>query len=253
MSESAMASILEARADGGPFRSLRDFCQRTRVPRPTVETLILARAFAFTGLMPAELMWMLSALPGGCVTDRYGRERGPELDFAEGEGLAEALPALDAETEFGRVSLDLHLLGLSTTSHPFKFWRHEVKRRGALRSTDLYRHRDGERVKIAGIVVARARPPTKSGRTAIFVCLEDEAGLVDAAIFEDCYQRYGRVVVASPVLLIEGKLSRLGKLDLSVIADRVEALPTWEELRAPINDGDQRDAAYIFRSKDWGT
>lgn len=252
MSESAMNSILEARAQAGPFQSVREFCQRTSVPRPTVETLILARAFAFTGLSPAELMWSLAALPDGCVTDRWGRRSKQELDFAEGEGFAEVLPVLDAETELGRVGLDLRLLGLSTTSHPFKFWRQEVKRRGVVCSTDLYRHRDGERVRIAGIVVARARPPTKSGRTAIFVCLEDEAGLVDAAIFEDCYQRYGRIVVASPVLLIEGKLSRLGKLDLSVIAERVEALPTWDELKAPINDGDQRDAAYIFRSKNWG-
>ena len=258
MSDAAMDSILQARAEGGPFSSLRDFCRRTRVPRPLVETLILSRAFAFTGLSPAELMWMLAALPAGCVTDRGGRRAPQELDWAaasfagEGESLAEALPALDAETEFGRVGLDLRLLGLSTTSHPFKFWRDAVKRRGVVRSADLYRHRDGERVRIAGIVVARARPPTKSGRTAIFVCLEDETGLVDAAIFEDCYQKYGRAVVASPVLMVEGKLSRLGKLDLSVIADRVEALPTWEELKAPINEGDQRDAAFIFRTKNWG-
>ncbi len=253
MSETAMDSILQARAQDGLFTSLRDFCQRTRVPRPTVETLILARAFAFTGLSPAELMWMLAALPSGCVTDRLGRRSSEELDFAEGEGLADVLPPLDLETELGRVSLDLHLLGLSTTSHPFKFWRQQIRRRGVISSADLYHHRDGERVRIAGIVVARARPPTKSGRTAIFVCLEDETGLVDAAIFEDCYQKYGRVVVASPVLLIEGKLSRLGKLDLSVIADRVEALPTWEELRAPVKEGDQRDAAAIFRSKNWGS
>ena len=252
MSEAALNSILQVRAQGGPFQSLRDFCLRTRVPRPTVETLILARAFAFTGLAPAELMWMLSAMPTGCVADRAGRRSGQELDFAEAEGLAEALPALDAETELGRVSLDLHLLGLSTGSHPFRFWRHEIRRRGVVSSTDLYRHRDGERVKIAGIVVARARPPTKSGRTAIFICLEDELGLVDAAVFEDCYQKYGRVAVASPVLMIEGKLSRLGQLDLSVIADRVEALPTWEELRAPVHEGDPRDAALIFRSRNWG-
>jgi error-prone DNA polymerase len=258
MSEGAMESILQARAEGGEFRSLRDFCRRTSVPRPLTETLILARAFAFTELAPAQLMWQLAALEGPRSNrpPSSGRlKRVPfnaRLDFAETETLLESLPALDEETEFGRVGLDLHLLGLSTTSHPFKFWQPEVKRRGVTLSADLYRCRDGERVKIAGIVVARARPPTKSGRTAIFICLEDESGLIDAAIFEDCYQRHGRVIVASPVLLIEGKLSRLGQLDLSVIAQRVEALPTWEELRSARREDDRREAALIFPSNNWG-
>lgn len=252
MSEAAMHSILSARQEDGNFRSLRDFCQRTSVPRPLIENLILARAFEFTGLSPSQLMWTVSALPQNAVADQRGQHRAQGLDFAETDLVAEELPPLDPETPLQRVALDLHLLGLSTTIHPFEFWREEVKRRGVIPSTDLYRHRDGDRVRVAGIVVARARPPTKSGRTAIFVCLEDERGLVDAAVFDDCYQRHGRVIVSSPVLMIEGKLSRMGKLDLSVTADKVEALPRWEDLRAPINNGDERDANYIFPTKNWG-
>lgn len=251
ISEGAMNSILQARADGR-FKSLRDFCQRTSVPRPTIENLILARAFAFTGQSVPELLWTLAALPDSSVTNKLGRRAATELDFAETDTLFQDLPALNEESELERVSLDLKLLGLSTGAHPFSFWRDEVKRRGVVASTDLYRYADGDRVRIAGIVVARARPPTKSGRTAIFVCMEDEKGLVDAAVFEDCYQRYGRAIVASPVLIIEGRLSRMGKLDLSVVAEKVEALPRWDEMRAPINNGDERDAQYIFPTKNWG-
>ena len=101
-------------------------------------------------------------------------------------------------------------------------------------------------MRVAGIVVARARPPTKSGCSAIFVCLEDETGLVDATIFEDTYQQYGWAIVTSPVLLIEGKLSRLGKPDLSVIAERVEPLGRWEEA------GKLEKGKKVFPSKDWG-
>jgi DNA polymerase III alpha subunit len=252
MSESAMNSILQARREGGRFKSLRDFCQRTSVPRPVLETLILARAFEFTGQSVPQLLWTLAALPDSSVTDKLGRRAADELDFAETETLFEDLPALNEETELGRVSLDLQLLGLSTGAHPFSFWREEMKRRGVVASTDLYRYRDGDRVRIAGIVVARARPPTKSGRTAIFICMEDEKGLVDAAVFEDCYQRYGRAIVSSPVLLIEGRLSRMGKLDLSVVAEKAEPLPRWEDLKTTPKHGDMRDADYIFPTKNWG-
>ncbi len=219
MSQAALQSVVQARKQG-LFKSLRDFCQRTSVPRPVVENLILVGAFDFTGQSVPELLWTLAAMPGSTVADRYGRHSARELDFTESKKLG-LLPQLDPQTEYGRIGLELKLMGVSTGRHPFTFWREKLDGTGVLNSTQLYNHRDGDRVKVAGIVVARARPPTRSGRTAIFISLEDEKGLVDAAIFEHTYQRYGRDLYASPVLLVEGKLSRQGKLDLSVIASRI--------------------------------
>ncbi|NPV49060.1 MAG: DNA polymerase III subunit alpha [Armatimonadetes bacterium] len=251
MSEAAVTSILRARADG-PFRSLRDFCRRTSVPRPMVESLILAQAFAFTGKTPAELMWTLAAMPTAEVADRRGYHGVQTLDFAEGECLDRLLPPLDPETEHGRVSLDLHLLGLSTGRHPFAFWRRELRQRGVVTSADIYRYQDGERVRVAGIVVARARPPTRSGKTAIFISLEDETGLVDVACFEEVYQRYGKDIVSSPVLLVEGKLVRQGALDISVTAESVLPLGQWGEATTQGPADALPTAARAFASKDWG-
>jgi error-prone DNA polymerase len=251
MSEAAVRSIVTARAHG-QFRSLRDFCQRTAVPRPMVENLILARAFAFTGQPPAELLWTLAALPENAVADRRGQRGNQELDFAESESLAGVLPPLDPETAHGRVSLDLHLLGLSTGRHPFSFWRRELRRRGVVTSADLLRYRDGDRVRVAGIVVARARPPTRSGKTAIFISLEDETGLVDVAVFEEAYQRHGRVIVASSVLLVEGKLTRQGALDISVTVENVLPLGRWEDLPSTASAGDTELPERAFASKNWG-
>lgn len=245
LSEAAVRSIVGARC-AGPFRSLRDFCQRTAVPRPMLENLILARAFAFTGQTPAQLLWLLAALPGHETADR---QVAPELDFAVGESLAEWLSDLDPETPHGRVGLDLHLLGLSTGLAPFRFWRRTLAQEGVIPAAELLGCRDGQRVRVAGIVVARARPPTRSGKTAIFISLEDETGLIDVAVFEDTYQRYGRVIVASPVLLVEGRLTRQGVCDLSVTAEYVRALERWEKLA----DGAREELAErAFASKNWG-
>lgn len=217
-----------------------------------VESLILAQAFAFTGKTPAELMWTLAAMPTAEVADRRGYHRVQTLDFAEGECLDRLLPPLDPETEHGRVSLDLHLLGLSTGRHPFAFWRRELRQRGVVTSADIYRYQDGERVRVAGIVVARARPPTRSGKTAIFISLEDETGLVDVACFEEAYQRYGKVIVSSSVLLVEGKLVRQGALDVSVTAESVLPLGQWGEATTQGPPDALPTAARAFASKDWG-
>jgi len=49
------------------------------------------------------------------------------------------------------------------------------------------------------------------------------------AVFEECYQRCGRALYASPVLCVEGRLTRLGALDLSVTAENVIGLGSWRD------------------------
>ncbi len=255
MSAPAMRSILQAREQGGPFQSLRDFCERTAVPRPLIENLILARGFAFTGYSEQELLWLLSALPRQHLP-RGGRDQaGPGVSGDTGprrpcgnsrrhaaatlfeppaEAILETLPELNPTTPVGRVALDLNLCAVSTTVNPFSFWRARMQRMGVTPTTSLYQCRHGDSVRVAGIVIARARPPTRSGKTAIFISLEDEFGLVDVAVFEECYQRCGRALYASPVLCVEGKLTRLGTLDLSVTAQHVIGMGSWRDFERPL-------------------
>jgi len=207
------ARVLEAREQGGPFASLEDFRARVKLPRQAIENLILARAFEFTGLAPRELLWRLGAFDGleNLDLDARGRD------------------SLDAMTEAGRVAQDLRILGVSTTVNPFVFWGERMREMGVTSSRDLFDCRDGDRVRVAGIVVARARPPTRSGRTAIFVSLEDAVGLVDVAVFEDTYRRCGGALYTSPVLCVEGRLARRGELDLSVTARDVIGMGSWQD------------------------
>ncbi|MFW6156695.1 MAG: OB-fold nucleic acid binding domain-containing protein, partial [Armatimonadota bacterium] len=145
----------------------------------------------------------------------------------------------------GRVATDLHVLGVSTTRNPFSFWRERLKQLGVTPSVKLWEREDGDRVCVAGIIVSRARPPTRSGRTAIFISLEDELGLIDVAVFEDVYQRCGRALYTSPVICVEGKLTRMGALDLSVTAENVIGLGSWSDFqRAPVSDKAPGSAAH---------
>jgi len=237
--------ILAERAQHGPFASLEDFCRRTCVPRPAVENLVLARAFEFTGLSVQELLWRLGALPADVVADRRGHRRDPSLAYDDADDLVGLLPALDPLTPVGRVATDLHVLGVSTTANPFSFWRERLRQMGVTPSVKLWERADRERVRVAGIVVARARPPTRSGRTAIFVSLEDELGLIDVAVFEEAYEKCGRALYTSPVLCVEGKLTRMGALDLSVTAENVIGMGSWRDFALrPAADKTLGSAAY---------
>lgn len=247
LSEAGLHSILQARERDGPFESLEDFCKRTRVPRPVVENLILVRAFDFTGHSVQELLWRKKG------TEPFSPTAPSSVRCAQARRQKGSVPFFDVS----RVAVDLHVLGVSTTVSPFSFWRPRMEEMGVTPSTGLYNCEDGDRVRVAGIVVARARPPTRSGKTAIFISLEDEFGLVDVAVFEEAYQRCGQAIYSSPVLCVEGELTRKGKLDLSVTAEEVIGMGSWRDFEftgpraahlaskhlTPAKGGERRQAA----------
>jgi error-prone DNA polymerase len=70
----------------------------------------------------------------------------------------------------------------------------------------------GELVKVAGIPICPHRPPTRSGKTVVFLSLEDETGLIDLTLFEDVYQRFGHLIFSHPrpPLAALGRVERRG-------------------------------------------
>jgi error-prone DNA polymerase len=198
--------IVQRRGDW-PFQSLRDFCWRTRLPRPVVENLIRAGAMEGFGRARRDLLWEL----GGLVY--------PE------EGLDIELPVepvtLPALGQAERLGWEVELLGLTPGDHVVGLYREALRAQGVLRSGELGRQRDGQTVRVAGLVVVRQRPPTAKGH--VFITLEDEEGLIDLIVRPDVYERYREVLRGVPLLLVEGRLQREGHA-LSVLVHEVAAL-----------------------------
>jgi error-prone DNA polymerase len=76
-------------------------------------------------------------------------------------------------------------------------------------------------VRIAGLVLVRQRPGTASG--VIFATLEDETGIANVIIWPKTFERYRRIVLASKLLGVDGRLQREGRV-IHIIADRLTDL-----------------------------
>jgi len=232
MEERVLRAILEAREREGAFRSLADFCRRCRppVPRSVVETLILCGAMDSLDPNRRRLLWRLPL-----VLDGGGRGRdGPELIVAEGPAgatgaqNASGCPGARALPDFTleeKMRFEYDLLGFSPEHHLLAYLRPRLAAAGFVTSAGLDRVASGRRVKVAGLPVRPHRPPTRSGRTVVFLSLEDEKGLIDVTVFERIYQVCGRLLFSDPCppLAVEGRVERRGKA-VSVIARRVAAL-----------------------------
>jgi error-prone DNA polymerase len=96
-----------------------------------------------------------------------------------------------------------------------------LQRIGVVESNRLGSLPDGARVTVAGLVIARMTPPTKSGQRVLFLTLEDRYGLVDAAVFAKVQERFGREACFGAVLIVRGHVRRSGERGISVTADSV--------------------------------
>src|SRR5262245_18945674 len=78
---------------------------------------------------------------------------------------------------------------------------------------------DGQRVRMAGIVLVRQRPETASG--VVFMTIEDETANANIVLWSAVFNRYRKIARSAAGLLIEGKLQKQKEV-IHIIAQKVE-------------------------------
>ncbi len=193
-----------------PFVSLRDFVTRVEPRRNELE--MLAYAGAFDRLYPNRraLLWALAE-------DRY------DVDMGENplglEAPAFSLPDVEDYTELEKCSLEWKSVGFCAKYHPMEFYRPP----GTMTCAEAKALTEPRRILASGVTVNIHKPPTRSGKTVVFLNLSDETGIMDAVLFEDIYKRDGAELFKGGLVIIDGwmELER-GK---NLIASSVTAIP----------------------------
>ena len=220
MDQKSLQNILVERSKG-TYRSLLDFCQRTHLDKDIITNLILCGAFDELHPNRRQLLWDL-----GRFQELFTRQYQPSLFSGKPQALLREsgsyeVPDFSPKEKFLQ---EYSILGLNAATHLMTFLRPQLKHRHIADSHKLEQTPPGKDVSAAGIVIRPHRPPTKSGRTVVFLTLEDEFGMIDVTIFERVYQKYGHIIFTEPALIVWGKLEQRGNAK-SITARRVEALP----------------------------
>lgn len=246
MTEELIARILKACKEQ-PFSSCMDFCIRCRPPRDILENLVLCGAFDSLHPNRRDLFWHLDAIVeaahGALPDGSLGAGDSPKASSSsEANSLSahtqHVLPlsyqvcdpmagrdpkAVPDFTEAEKFKFEYSVLSLTTEKHFMDFFRPRLKRMGVLTSAQLKEAEPGSIVAVAGITVRPHRPPTKSGRTVVFLSLEDECGLSEVTVFENVYQRFGSLIFGAPGLIVRGKCEKRGD-GVSVTAQFIRSL-----------------------------
>jgi error-prone DNA polymerase len=232
LSRNAISSILSER-ETRPFASVTDLYTRTAVERDSLENLIragfldrLASNSGRNGLLSAA-----QDLPEKRF--RVRRRQGelplphPASWWETRERLGDRAGYLPLSAE-GRELMEWEALSLNVSRHPLSPYRGALKRLGVTPSQEILDLPHGLRARGAGLLEELQRPPTRSGRTVYFLLVEDEAGLLQATIFEGVYKRYGHVLHQSGAFLLEGRVEQDYRRGFSFVVKRIGDL--WEVL-----------------------
>src|SRR5579864_9236916 len=217
LGEDGRKAIVAERDHAGPYRSFDDFIDRMRggpVGPRAVRNLVMVGAFDGLGRPRRELLWGWQERWHGHGL-RRGIDRQAELRL---NGTAPELPQIDA---FDANQLEYRISDLSTGHHLIHFCRDRLRQLGALESNKLPAIRNGQRVRVAGLVITRQAPST--AKKIRFFTLEDEFGQVNVTIKPDVYERYRQVANRQPILVIDGVMKRQDGV-YSILANHIEAL-----------------------------
>jgi error-prone DNA polymerase len=209
-------ALVRSRQKDGRFLTAEDVAQRVPLLQRR-ELTLLARVGALNQLEDIahrrDALWQV---------ERAGKPEGPLLR-QQGEWLrdeSEARPLQQMNTT-ERLVADYAGTGVTIGKHPMHYRRPVLRAGHVLSAEELRSARNGERVSVAGCIIARQRPGTAKG--FIFLSLEDETGIANAIITPALYDSNRLVVTRSKVLLIEGQLQNLDGV-IHVKAERLTSL-----------------------------
>ncbi len=193
--EDAAARVMAARDE--PYRDLDDLQRRANLGAAHVRRLAEADAMRSMFIDRRQALW-----------DAKGLHDAPDLPlFQDGPDEGKEVPVpLPVMPVCEQVVADYQTLRLSLKAHPMSFLRSSMAQQGFQTTADLKNSRNGQKIKLAGLVLIRQKPGTAKG--VCFITLEDECGVANAVVWPKLMETYRRVVMQSRVLVIEGYVQR---------------------------------------------
>jgi len=198
LNENDMQALITGRGMG--YTSISHLSD-SGVPQTQIEKLTDADAFRSLNLDRRAALWEVPALsdkPIGLFTGQPS------------ESAKEAQISLPFMTAAEHVVQDYAATGLSVKAHPVSFLRQQLNMLQVTPTAELPNLKNGDKIKVAGLVTVRQRPGTAKG--ILFITIEDETGFANLVAWEKIFDKYRKDIVQARLLMVEGVLQIEGKV-----------------------------------------
>jgi DNA polymerase-3 subunit alpha len=243
----AVEAIKAARAEGGSFTSLWDFCERVdgrAVNKKAIEALVKCGAFGSTGASRKGMLAVLEQAQGAGQKSQQDAQIGQGSIFdlgmdvagAAGNGAGPAFarpqhPPIPLE-EFAQpelLAVEKESIGLFLSAHPLKQVREALVARVDCSLTALAQRRDKDWVTVGGIITAAKKIRTRNGGSMLFATLDDLEGSVEILAFEKVLGEYEAELTLDQVVVVRGRVDHKDKDKTCVVLQTVDRFDPSEE------------------------
>ena len=254
---SVVDSIVKNRREKGEFKDFSDFCERMQaesVNKKCIESLIKAGAFDEFEQTRSTLMASYEDILDliadtnkksfkGQVTMfdlALGNSESNEKNDEKLENMKYNYTVLKEYSEKELLSMEKEMLGLYISGHPLEKLRERIEGLSNINTLamkeiqndeqdsndnieiqELPKYKDGQNVRIIGIIDSVKKKYTKTNKIMAFVTIEDLYGQCEIIVFENCYQMCQNILTNESIVVIEGRLSIREDEDVKIVANKI--------------------------------
>ncbi|MDP6351347.1 MAG: DNA polymerase III subunit alpha, partial [Alphaproteobacteria bacterium] len=226
----AMECLVAERDSAGPYRDLFDFSARSdgaAINKRQLESL--AKAGAFDSINPNRAQVLAAVDVMLRHASLAASERGSEQQNLFGQdaepGPPAPLPVVEDWSMFDRLQQEFEAIGLYLSAHPLDSYGPSLDKIGVVPFATLATGNGtsgSDRVKLAGIVMARRERSSQRGRFA-FVQMSDQTGVFELTVFSDVFARARALLEVGEAILVEASVQRDDET-VRLIAQKIERL-----------------------------
>jgi DNA polymerase-3 subunit alpha len=206
--QGAIEAIVAARAAGGKFKDLFDFCKRVdrkQINRRTIESLIRAGAMDCFGVDRAVLLASVGfavevADQAAASANQVSLFGGDDSDLVAPPDYVKAT----AWTDRQKLSEEKIALGYYLSGHMFDSYAGEVRRFARTKLSDLEPSREPR--MLCGVITGVRTQMTQRGKILI-VALDDKTSVVEVTVYSEVFEANKNIFKEDEFLLVVGKVS----------------------------------------------
>jgi DNA polymerase-3 subunit alpha len=220
-------NIVEERLRNGPYANLGDFVWRTKprgLNKKVLESLIKSGALDSLGterMTALENIDLLLKRANGAKESLTANQ----FDlFGNHQPIIQLKPAARPASRFELLSWEKELLGLYVTDHPLKDYLAKTPRSDIWPIEKIRKSgKEGDRVRLGGVVTKIQRLRTRNGQPMLFVKLEDLSNNIEIIVFPDQLEQNSSLWQENKILVVDGRLTQKDS-EIKVICQKAEAI-----------------------------
>jgi DNA polymerase-3 subunit alpha len=245
--EGPIEVILQARAEGGPYADIDDFCRRVdlrQVNRRALESLVKVGALRHFG-QRAQLLAIIDRMMGLSSHTHQAAAVGQismfDLGGFDAPAAGSILYPLPEVSEVSRrevLGWEKELVGVYVSEHPMQYLVHKLRDSVTCFLGQIDESMAGHMVTVVGMVNWIRQIYTKNGKPMAFVELEDVQGTVEVVVFPRTYEQTRDVWQIEKVVVVRGKVDIKGGNGPKIICEKVDDNITYlatetQDLQSP--------------------